>query len=269
VTRTSRLPLPERLTEDRMRRNLEALRASFAHAEVISRRANRLVIRWREVDSGQTVVVKLWSRPDLRGAVRRTLRIAPCHREWRNLTRLMRQDVAVPRPLGLATVVPDIAGYTDALMMEDLGECETATEHLKRLLRAGDERGAQALEDAVIEITRRLVDAGMLDEDHGMLNVVVPRAGRPARLDVEIMRRVFVPALFIGSYGRMLGRLIGLHAFAVQPDVGRTLRFADRLRARLNPSRPVLWRATRHAHQMMAEQRRRYGIDTRLRLPWE
>lgn len=269
MTGASRLPLPEALTEAGMRRNLEALRASFANANVISRRANRLVIRWREVDSGHAVVVKLWSRPDLRGAVRRLLRIAPCHREWRNLKRLTRLGIAVPRPLGIAGIVPDIAGYTDALMMEDLGQCETATEHLKRLLQAGDEEGARTLEDDVIEITRQIVDAGMLDEDHGMLNVVVPRTGRPARLDLEIMQRVVVPALFIGSYGRMLGRLIGLHAFAVQPDVGRTLRFADRLRAQLNPARPVLWRASRHAHQMMAEQRRRYGIDTRLRLPWE
>lgn len=247
---------------------LEGLRAALDRAQVISQRGNRMVIRWRAAGSGESMVVKLWSRPDLRGGLRRLLRIAPSDREWKNLVRLSQFGVAVPRPLGFSRVAPSIAGYTDVLFMEDLGECETATEHLKRLIRAGDELEALRFEDAVIEITRQLLEAGMLDEDHGMHNIIVQSSGRAVRLDLEVTRRVFFPRLFPSLYGRMLGRLIGMHAFAVQPDVAWTRRFAQRLRDRLEPPRIVLSRAAVHARGMLAHQSSNIGIDTMLDLPW-
>lgn len=254
-------------TKAQVHRYLEGLRANFHRANVISQRGNRIVIRWRETESGDPIIIKLWSRPDLRGELRRWLRIAPPDREWKNLLRLSKFNVAVPSPLGFSRVVPGIAGYTDVLFMEDLGECQTATEHLKQLIRAGEEPQALSFENAVIEITRQLLEAGMLDEDHGMLNIVVQPSGRPVRLDLEITRRVFWPRLFPSMYGRMLGRLIGLHAFAVQPDVGRTTRFAERLRDHLKPPPAVLDRAAVHAREMMAQQLRKSGIDTQLTLP--
>lgn len=256
-------------TKAQVHRYLEGLRADFDRAQVISRRGNRVVIRWRETDAGDSIIIKLWSRPDLRGELRRWLRIAPSDCEWKNLLRLSKFNVAVPSPLGFSRATPSIAGYTDVLFMEDLGDCETATEHLKQLIRAGEEQQALRFENAVIEITRQLLEAGMLDEDHGMLNIVVQPSGRPVRLDLEITRRVFWPRLFPSLYGRMLGRLIGLHAFAVQPEVGRTTRFAERLRDRLEPPPAVLERAADHAREMMAQQLLKSGIDTQLTLPWD
>lgn len=256
-------------TKARAHRCLEALRANFHRASVITRRDNRIVIRWPDADPGKSIIIKMWSRPDLRGKLRRWLRIAPSDLEWRNLLRLEKIGVATPRALGSGRVVPSIDGYTDVLFMEDLGDCETALDYLKQLVRAGEESLVLSFENAVIDMTRQLVDAGMLDDDHGLLNIVVQRSGRPVRLDLEITRRVFWPRLFPSMYGRMLGRLIGLHAFAVQPDVGRTTRFAERLRGRLEPPQAVLERAAGHARAMMAKQREKIGIDTQLALPWD
>lgn len=257
------------LSREQIRSYLMDLRANFHRAQVLSKRGDRIVIRRQGAAAGDSTIIKMWSRPQLRGELRRRLRIAPGDREWRNLVRLSAFGVAVPSPLGISRVVPSIAGYTDALIMEDLGDCETATEHLKRLIGAGDEHRALSFEDAVIEITWRLLEAGMLDEDHGMLNIVVQPSGRPVRLDLEITRRMFWPRLFPSMYGRMLGRLIGLHAFAVQPGVGRTTRFAERLRGRLKPPPAVLERAARHAREMMAQQLGKTGIDTPIVLPWD
>jgi len=178
-------------------------------------------------------------------------------------------NIAVPRPLGFCSVVPDIAGYTDVLFMEDLGECESATEHLKRLIRAGQEAQALTFENVLIDITEQILKAGMLDLDHGMNNIVVTSSGRPVKLDVELARRVIWPRLFPAMYGRMLGRLIGLHAFAVQPDVGRTKRFAERLCERLKPPPGVLKRAGSYARELMQKQLQNVGIDTQLVLPWD
>ena len=252
-----------------MNRCLDALRGSFDDADVINQRENRIVIRWRWPETDDSIIIKMWSRPDLNGSLRRLLGIAACNHEWRNLVRMSNFGIAVPRPLGFFRIVPSIAGYTDALFMEDLGQCESATEHLKRLIQAGQEQQALSFENVQIEMTAQMLEAGMLDADHGMHNIVVQPSGCPVKLDVELGRRVIWPRLFPAMYGTMLGRVIGMHAFAVQPNVGRSTRFAKRLAERLTPPPRVLDRAGIHAREMMQKQLQETGIDTRLILPWD
>lgn len=257
------------LTSVEMRRYLQELRVNFSAGEVINRGRDRLIIRWRDTGSKNSVILKMWARPHLGNSLRHLLRVAPSDYEWRNLKRLRDAQIAVPRPLGFCRLLPDIAGYTEVLFTEDLGPCVSATEHLKNLIRSGEEEGATIFEDLVIEMTRRLVRAGMVDDDHGLLNIVVQASGRAVRLDLELCRKVLWPDLFPRAYGRMLGRLIGLHAFAVQPDVERTRRFADRLRQQLEPATSVLRHATAYARWLMQGQREHFGIDTKLVLPWD
>lgn len=257
------------LTRAQMDRCLDALRGSFGDANVINQRENRIVIRWRWAETGDSIIIKMWSRPDLIGSLRRLLRVAACNHEWRNLVRMSDFGIAVPRPLGFCRVAPSIAGYTDVLFMEDLGKCKSATEHLKQLIQAGQEQQALSFENVQIEMTAQMLEAGMLDVDHGMHNIVVQPSGRPVKLDVELGRQVIWPRLFPAMYGRMLGRMIGMHAFAVQPDVGRMTRFAERLCERLKPSPRILKRAGIHAREMMQKQLQKTGIDTRLILPWD
>lgn len=256
-------------TRAQMNRCLEALRASFDRADVIHWGENRIVIRWRRAESGGAIIIKMWSRPDLKGRLRRLLGVALSDREWRNLVRLSNANMAVPRPLGCCRVEPSIAGYTDALFMEDLGNCESSTDYLKRLIQTGQDQQALRFENTLIEMAAQILNAGMLDVDHGLTNIVVQPSGRPVRLDLELALRVIWPWLFADMYGEMLGRLIGLHAFAVQPDVARSTRFSERLCECLHPPRRVLKRAGVYAGMMMKKQLEEIGIDTRLVLPWD
>ena len=252
-----------------MYRCLEALRSRFDQADVIHRGKNRIVIRWRRADSADSIIIKMWSQPGLKGKLRRLLRNTSAANERRNLARLSSANMAVPRPLGCCPVEPKIDGYTDALFMEDMGNCELSTEYLQRLIRTGQDQQALRFESVLIEMAAQILDAGMLDVDHGLSNTVVQESGRPVRLDLELARRVIWPRLFADMYGEMLGRLIGLHAFAVQPDVNRSTRFAERLCERLRPPRRVLKRAGAYARRMMRTQLDQTGIDTRLVLPWD
>jgi hypothetical protein len=257
------------LSKAEMRQYIAELRADFMAADVINRRGDRVVLRWLYPGSQNSVIIKLWTRRTFKNSFRHMLRRAPCHLEWRSLRHLSSCGVAVPRPLGFCRVVPDIAGFTEALFMEDLGICETGTDYLKRLIRMRDERGVELFEELVVRMTRQIVEGGMLDEDHGLLNIVVQSSGRPVRLDLELCRWVHWPRLFPRTYGRMLGRLIGLHAFAVQPDMERAARFAGRLREQLKPPDRVLLHAGAHARSMMKRQLEKTGIGTDLALPWE
>lgn len=248
---------------------LKELRSRFSEIEVLHRGPGRIVLRTHLPANGRAIVVKMWSRPDLRGKVRRLFGIAPSDLEWRNLTRLCHVHMNVPKPLGRCAVVPTIEGYTDALFMEDLGDCELSTDHLKRLINVGRNQEAHCFEDKLIEMAAQMLGAGMIDIDHGFANIVVQRTGRAVRLDLELARRVFFPDMFVDMYGEMLGRFIGMHAFAVQPDVYRSTQFSERLCSRLNPSRRVLESAAAYARGMMEVQRIDTGINMQLIMPWD
>jgi hypothetical protein len=256
-------------TRDELRRCVDLLRAQFDRAEVLHRQKNKTVLRLRG-DGAPSIIAKLWSHPPLAGALRRMVSATPSDQEWRNSLRLAKAGVPVAQLLGRTRLAPGLAGYTDAVFMEDLGDCELATDYLKRLIALGDEARVLQFEDALIKMMERMLAAGIIDVDHGMANVVVQKSGRPVRLDFELARRVVWPALplFSAMYGEMVGRFIGLHAFAVQPDTARNTRFAARVRTRLRPSPRVLRRASAYASEMMKKQREETGIDTRLQLPW-
>jgi len=252
-----------------MRSCLDELRAGFENAEVIYRRENRIVIRWRGEPSDESLIIKMWSRPDLKGRLRRLLHISSCDHEWRTLMRLRGVNMAVPRPLGYCRLTPNIAGYTEALFTEDLGECLSATSYLKQLIQTGQEQQVLRFENVMIEMTEQILAARMIDVDHGLVNIVVQTSGRPVRLDFELARLVIWPRLFPTPYGHMLGQLILLHAFAVQPDTDRTTQFAARLRERLRPPRRALARAAIYIRKYIKVQLDNTGIDTRLTLPWD
>jgi len=64
-----------RLTREQMRRCLEGIRAGFDNAEIVYQRENRVVLRWQDPHLGTPLIIKMWSRPELLGTLRRLLRI--------------------------------------------------------------------------------------------------------------------------------------------------------------------------------------------------
>lgn len=259
----------ETLAPGELARRIDALRRGFDAADVIYRHKNRVVVRQRAAGgAGPDLILKLWSRPDWRGAARRLLRVTSCEHEYRSLARLERAGVSVPHPYGVARLRPAIAGFTELLAMEDLGQPPSANEHVRRLIAEAREGEVRAFEDAVIEMTGRILAAGIVDVDHGFVNIVV-RDGAPMRLDVELARYVGWPRAVPSLYGRMLGHLLALHAFAVQPHTGRTADFAARLRERLDPPARALAAASAYVQLGMRMQRDKHGIDTRVVLPWD
>ena len=154
------------------------------------------------------------------------------------------------------------------MFLEDIGPTIPAMDHMKKLIRAGEDEEVEQFEDQVIELTHRLIGAGIIDTDHSFVNTVVGEAGMPVRLDFEAARRRCLPRLRHREMGQMLGRLIATHAFTVQPQVERTASFARRLTDRLAPPRAALSRCRDEIEQRMARQREDTGIDTRVELPW-
>ena len=233
--------------------------------EVVSKRSFRLVVR-RAAPDGTPVIVKLWARPGWRGMVRRVLGQTAARYEYCNLRMMERLGVPAPRAYAHGRAAPNLGGYTDAMVMEDLGEIETAGVYLKGRIAAGDEAAVAHFEDEVIRMTGILARARVIDFDHSMVNIVVKDAA-PIRLDLEKARRVPWIGLRPGLYHRMIGQLLSTYIFAVQPDMTRAARFAENLFAEIKPSPATVAGAQAHVDKQMKRQKDGRDIDMALRLP--
>jgi tRNA A-37 threonylcarbamoyl transferase component Bud32 len=233
--------------------------------EVVSKRSFRLVVR-RAAPDGTPVIVKLWARPGWKGQVRRLLGQSHAQYEFRNLKMMERLGVPAPRAYGFGRATPNAQGYTDAMVMEDLGQIETAGIYLKACVKAGDEAAVTRFEDELIRMTGILARARVIDFDHSMVNIVV-RDADPIRLDLEKARRVPWIGLRPKLYGEMIGQLLATYVFAVQPDVDRAGRFAEKLFAEIKPAPSIIKLAQAHVDKQMKRQKDGRGIDMALKLP--
>ena len=240
-------------------------------AGVLYRTSERMLVRYRSSHGGASVMMKMWARPGWRGVLRRLTGSSNCQREYAALVTVHRAGVRVPRPIGWCRLWNDPGGFTEALFMEDLGRCSSSTEYLKEIIRQGREDLVREFDENVIHMTKVILAAGILDPDHGLVNIVLTADGHLARLDMELARKVLGPMRTVRYrlWGEMIGRLIATYTFAVQPDSGRAVRFAHALDEHLSLSASVRRAAARFVHRMMRHQRKTTGIDTTVALEWD
>ncbi len=221
------------------------------------------VVRVRDTD-GNSAIVKLWNRPGVAGMLRRLTGTGSMTREKQALERLAAAGLRVPKVLGFERLESAELPFTDALVLEDLGECVTALEHAKALSRLQKDAELARFLGQVVDLTVGMLEAGISDRDHSFNNVVATSGGDAARLDLEIARADTSDR----AIGDMLGRLLATLVFALQPDVEPVTRFASALRERISPSARALARARAKMEEMLAVQWRDRGIQTRVELPW-
>jgi hypothetical protein len=245
----------------------ELAKGTLRHQELKSRSSDCRVLRVQISDT-ETVILKIWNRPGLPGVLRRMTRTLPFHKEQKGIELLQQSGVRVPARLGHERIQERGLPFTDALFLEDLGVCTNAVEHVKRLRREGREEELQRFVGECIDMTRKIVEAGILDLDHHFMNIVATPSGHAARLDLEIARQSW-GRLPSAPYGEMLGRLIGTFSYAVQPDgPDRVIAFSRALAEALDPPSAVL-RAATIQFDIMRRIEREKGFDMILPLPWD
>jgi hypothetical protein len=208
-------------SQDDWARLANGLRSGSVQGELLrAKRAAVRTMRWTG-DVGRTVIAKLWSGGGWKAAIRRLAGVSGAQREWNALRRL--SAAGVPVPAALAYVRPGGA-CDEALFVEDLGRVERCVDVLKRLVVEGRQAEADELQARVVQITAGVWRAGMVDEDHSMMNLAMTAGGRVVRLDLELARRR--PLLGGKQAGKkMLRRLVATHQIAAGPDQERVAKF--------------------------------------------
>ncbi len=217
------------------------------------------------LETGSSVIVKLWARPGLRGILRRMTHTGNLHREWWALTKLHHCGIPVPAPLLKLRFQERPRGYTEGMLCEDLGECQRANLRLEQLVAAGE--STAAFDREIVEMTGAVLAAGIMDVDNHLNNFVYLENGSLARIDLELARRpwaVNTPQ----ELGELLGAMICTYLLSVQPHTELADSFCDMLLAEVKPSAKVRQLTSEVVTRKLETQRRAISIDTRWGRSW-
>jgi hypothetical protein len=227
---------------------------------------NRAMVARVKLENGESVIAKLWCSAGVYALLRRRMGTSNCQLAWKALSVLHIAGVAVPRPLGQCVMLT--GPYTEAMLIEDLGDCILGIDHVKKLLREDREAEHNQFVDQVFEMTEAMLRHGVLDPDHGLHNILVGADARPVRIDFEVAKVIRGEIGKHSAYGEMMGRLLTSYVFAVQPDTSRIEKFAARIEEALAPPKPVLQRAGKYVRDQLAKQSATMGVHTELHLDW-
>ncbi len=242
--------------------------ADSNNIDIIRQRGSDVRIVRAKAPNDQPVVIKLWNRHGWKSWIRRLTMTSPASREWRGLKNMRTAGLDSPEPLACLIGIQD-AAHTEAVIMEDLGRCPNAVDHLKGLITKGDSVVESKFINDIITITHKMVQNGYLDTDHSLPNIVVTQSGKPIRLDFELISRRPWPKIWYREYGLMIGQLVGSYVFAVQPDTQRVRIFANKLRERLQLPALVLSIARKQVDVFLSTQKNANGIDINIDNLWE
>lgn len=224
------------------------------------------LLRLISSDLGE-IVAKVWVNPNVKDRVKCRLGISNAQHEWRMQQRLFAAGMHVPSPLGYLSFRCG-RQTVEVLTISYIGEVTSGLVHLKACMASGSENRIAHFEREVIDMTRTMIGAKVLDMDHQLNNIVVTSRNEVFRLDVECARRWrFIP-LPDKAYGETVGRLVSSHAYASQPELYRTEDFASRLADALSPPEAALSHAAAVIERALARQKVRSGTDSRLNLAW-
>ncbi len=234
--------------------------------EILRKKKSSVVARIATVENS-SIILKLWARRGCGAWFREVTKSGALYKELKALHRLHRAGCDVPEVLGFSLINMSDIEYTHAIVLEDITPSKNATIYLNNLVRSGDYKKVAAFEESLIQMTIQMVELGVVDADHSLVNIVVDGAGVPFRLDFEMATLLGVNYFLARQYGKMIGRLVASIVYAVQPNVELAERFFDRLVTALQPSTRVIRIAKAHIDSELEKQRLEKGIDVQIRIP--
>lgn len=238
--------------------------------EILRSRDDCIVIRVAP-PNGISIIVKLWKRPGVRGFLRRMTQTGNLDREWKTLNHLHHFALTTPEAIARFHFDSQINGYTDAIVMQDIGVGELGTEYLTQLLAQEQESPDERIrfENDVIELTATVLQAGVLDLDHHLVNMIVTPTREIVRLDFEISTVVGDPRRHTRKLAGMIASLMTSYIVAVDAHGKDTANeFAMKLATNLKLPTNLLRHAKANIERNLESQQQKSGLDLRWTPPW-
>lgn len=217
--------------------------------------------------SGGSVIVKVWRLRNFKEQLKSFAYLSNGRREWRVHRFIYKAGIQAPAPLAFYQMMMPEGIRCELMAIEDLGVTCQGLPYLKQLIAHGHEVDIISFENSLIELTNQFIKLRILDIDHQLNNFVVDAQGRLMRIDFECARKHPLGVMPRKEYAEMLSRLITSHIYAVQPDVGRSVRFAEQLYKKLDARHWIKEMVHNSVNDKLARQLASGGVNTTVSLP--
>lgn len=240
---------------------IDLVAAKDPACEVLQYRPTKVISRIA-IAHDRTIILKLWPRAQLRHLPKQLLRRTHPYREWRANTYLAQHAIRVPEVYAFVALPRGMSRrFGHAMCMEDLGaRYGNADRHCKNLLRSGALEELAAAENAILDLTRRMLRAKAIDVDHRMANVYVSDDRQLVKIDLESVRPSWNPVRHPEEVALMFGHLMSSFAYAFPTDKERVNRFAARV-LELTDDRRVRRLAFDKAMELLRRHHRVKGVE--------
>jgi hypothetical protein len=250
-----------------LQRYLEGDLGTEGGEQIHTRCGNRGGLLRLSLKSGGSIVIKIWRFRNIKERIKFAVHLSNGRREWRMHRLLYNAGIPTPQPLWFHSLDVANGQIYEAMAIEDLGATERGLTRLKKLVVTEDENAVISLEDRLILITVKFIQLGVLDVDHQLNNFLVDADGHLFRIDFECARQRYLTTLRKQEYSEMIARLLASHIYAVQPDVIRSVYFAERLYNNLNFDHQLQIMVRKSVDSKLERQRRENGVVTVVKLP--
>ncbi|MBI9099199.1 MAG: hypothetical protein JEY91_12010 [Spirochaetaceae bacterium] len=237
-------------------------------ASIRTRNAQRGDLLRFTLDSGETLVVKLWKIRSMKERVKLALHISNGRREWEMHKAAHNQEINVPKPLNYQILsIPDDALY-EVMTISDLGDCISGEPFINQMKESGENDKIASLETFIIETTLIMVKKDIFDIDNQLDNYLVDKNGGFWRIDFECARRRYNPFQKRKDYAIMLERLLRSHLHAVHPDSKRTTSFMSRMVTELSVPKKIRKMVLKISEKELQKEKLSSNINYEISLNW-
>lgn len=219
----------------------------------------------------KTVILKLWKRPGIQGKIRQLTRTGNLDREWKALGLLYNKGICVPEALACFRFNRPKNGFTDALVIQDLGSCKRIVDVIPEYIQKsnGTPHELIKLENKIINLTQSILEAGVIDFDHHLVNILLLPSNHVARVDFELSSIFYRPKLHKYKLAKMIANLLTSYIYSTQYNIDLINSFSIRLNQSLVLSPKVLQHVNILVNKDLQQQQKiKPGLMTSWVAPW-
>ncbi len=209
--------------------------------------------------------LKIWQHTGTKERIKHFIRIDNSSSEYRNANHLRSRGIRVPEIFFFARVSEKHL-LTNIHVTEFISTNLTAFQYIKENCLSKTFKEVTHFSDNILTLTEDIINAGIIDPDHRLKNIMVNVNGDPVKIDLEIAFKNSRFSLHRKGLCDMLGTLIYSYVFAVQPNIELASQFTSSVYKRFNLDNHSKKVINNIVMPLLEKQLKETGIDSRFNL---
>lgn len=210
--------------------------------------------------------LKIWQSSGLKERIKNFIRIDRSNYEYRNINYLRSKGVIAPEVFYFARI-REKELTTNVLVTEYISTNLPVFLYIENNCSSRSFDAIIIFTEKILTLTEEILNAGIIDLDHNLSNMLVNDKGDLVKIDLELAVKKNIFNLKSKKICRMYSSLITSYVFAVQPNLELASKFTLSLYKKFELDSHSIEVTNKLVMTALERQLREKGIDSRFDLP--